>query len=439
MPKKSIKSLKLFKKLSAVTPGGVNSPFRSFHEMQMPTLIFLKGNGSKIWDIDGNCCLDYLGAWGPAILGHAHPEVIKEARKAIEDSPVLGVSTPWEFEMASLVQKAFPSMEMIRFVNSGAEAVEAAIRLARGGTKRSLLVRFEGGYHGHGDSVLWTYGPEEHHPIKETGVPKGMAEETVCVPFNDFQTLDEVFKKQGEEIAALLVEPITGSMGVILPQPGFLEKCRELTTQVGAILIFDEVLTGFRVALGGAQERFKIKADLTCLGKILGGGFPAGAYGGRKDLMEKLAPLGYVYQAGTFSGNPITMRAGACAVRLLSRTGVYEKLEKKTKTLLSGIKQTAEKKGIPVQTPHAGSLFSILFSEKPVLNFQDSLKIDVKRYLVFFQKMLENGILFPPSASDAAVVSLAHTSIEIEQTITIFSKICNFSTKKLTSGRGERI
>ena len=423
MQKKNEKSLRIFKQLSAVTPGGVNSPFRSFHEMEIPTLIFAKGKGSKVWDIDGSCYLDYLGAWGPAILGHAHSKVIQEAGKAIKNSPVLGVSTPWELEMALLVQKAFPSMEMIRFVNSGAEAVEAAVRLARGGTKRSLLVRFEGGYHGHGDSVLWSYGPEEHRSPKEVGVPEGMAEKTTCIPFNDFHALEEIFKKRGEEIAGLLVEPVTGSMGVILPLPGFLQQCRKLTSQYGAVLIFDEVLTGFRVAFGGAQERFGVRADLTCLGKILGGGFPAGAYGGGKKLMEKLAPYGPVYQAGTFSGNPVTMRAGAVVLRLLSKPGVYKKLEEKTKTLLSGIKEIALTKGIPVQTPHAGSLFSILFSEQSVLNFQDSLKINVPRYVLFFQEMLRNGILFPPSASDAAVVSLAHTESEIENTIKIFSQI----------------
>ncbi len=423
MEKKKEKCSEAFKKLSLITPGGVNSPFRSFREVGGETLFLSHGKESKVWDLDGQSYVDYLGAWGPAILGHAHPAVVKAARKAVDSSAVLGLSSIWELEMATLVQKAFPSMEMIRFVNSGAEAVESAIRLARGATKRSKIVRFEGGYHGHGDSILWTYGPEENHSPKESGVPQGLADETLIIPFNDSKGVKELFRNREGEIAALLVEPVAGSMGVIPPVPGFLETCRKVTEEYGSVLIFDEVLTGFRIAFGGAQERYKIRADLTCLGKILGGGLPAGGYGGRRDLMQHLAPLGPVYQAGTFSGNPVTMQAGIAAIQSLAHPKVYKQLELKTEKLLAGFREIADRKEIPLQTPHVGSMFAIVFAVHPVKNFRESLKIDGKRYSQFFHGMLEGGFLFPPSATDAAVLSIAHSEKEVEQTIRAFSKL----------------
>lgn len=414
---------RIFHELSKIIPGGVNSPFRSFHEVGGEPLVLSHGKGSSVWDEEGKRYIDYLGAWGPAILGHAHPTVVKAAKAAVDASAVLGLSTVWELEMARLVQKAFPSMEMIRFVNSGAEAVDSAIRLARGFTLRSKIVRFEGGYHGHGDSVLWTYGPEEQHTPAESGVPGGLASETLTIPFNDPQALVRMFQDHPNQIAALLVEPVPGSMSVIAPHPGFLQLCREVTAKDGAVLIFDEVLTGFRIAYGGAQEKFKVKADLTCLGKILGGGLPAGGYGGKKKLMKNLAPLGPVYQAGTFSGNPVTMQAGIAALKALKKRGLYRELEKKTKFLLSGFQEIAEKKGIPLQTPYVGSMFAVSFCEKPVANYRESLRMNAKLYSRFFHGMLEKGFLFPPSPTDAAVLSAAHTGKELEATLRAFSQL----------------
>jgi glutamate-1-semialdehyde 2,1-aminomutase len=433
MSVKKEKSSKTFKTLAKIIPGGVNSPFRSFHEMGRETILFSHGKGSRIWDISGKSYIDYLGAWGPTILGHAHPEILRSAKKGLSFSPVLGLSMPLEKEMAVMVQKAFPSMEMIRFVNSGAEAVESAIRLARGATRRPKIVRFEGGYHGHGDSVLWGYGPEENHSPLECGVPEGLARETLYASFNDQASLLEIFKHYGEEIAALLVEPVTGSMGVIEPKPGFLEFCRKISHDYGAVLIFDEVLTGFRVAFGGAQERYGVQADLTCLGKILGGGLPAGAYGGKAHLMQFVTPLGPVYQAGTFSGNPVTMSAGLAMLKLLNRPNVYAKLEKMTEKLLAGIKKEAERFEVPLQTPHAGSLFSLLFCDTPVSNFRESLRINQKQYAQFFNEMLQKGVLFPPSATDAAVLSLSHTQSDLQQTI----EACRLVFKKMQSPKKE--
>lgn len=423
MQMKKRKSSDVFEALARVTPGGVNSPFRSFHEVGAPTMIASRGKGSRVWNCDGESFVDYLGAWGPAVLGHGHADVYRAAREALRRGPVLGLSTELELEMARRVRKAFPSMEMVRFVNSGAEAVECAIRLARGATRRSKIVRFEGGYHGHGDSVLWTYGPEEKRRPEECGVPDGLARETLYAPFNDAGALRALFEERGEEIAALLVEPVAGSMSVIEPRAGFLDACREVTARHAAALIFDEVLTGFRIAYGGAQERYGVRADITCLGKAVGGGFPAGAYGGRRDYMERLAPLGPVYQAGTFSGNPVTMSAGIAALKALEKPGVYAKLEEKAGYLLNGVKEIAAARGIPLQTPRAGSMFAIAFSGTPVENYRDSLGINVKRYAAFFRGMLARGFLFPPSATDAAVLSLAHAKKEIEETLTACSSV----------------
>lgn len=418
-------SSKAFKELSRITPGGVNSPFRSFHEVGGKAILLVRGQGARVWDLEGRAYLDYLGAWGPAILGHAHPVVTKAAHQALEDSPVLGLSTPWELEMATRVQKAFPSMEMIRFVNSGAEAVESAVRLARGATRRPRIVRFEGGYHGHGDSVLWGYGPEENRTPEVCGVPRALARLTATVPFNDRRALERFLKKHGREVAALLVEPVAGSMGVIPPEPGFLDFCRAITKRYGVILIFDEVLTGFRIAWGGAQERYGVRADLTCLGKILGGGLPAGAYGGKRELMSFLSPEGPVYQAGTFSGNPVTLRAGLAVLNLLDRPGTYRELEEKTTCLLNGMQAIANRATIPVLTPQVGSMFAILFCRGPIRNYRESLRINPELYRRFFQGMLDHGILFPPSATDAAVLSLAHTNRDIAFTLKAFEEVAH--------------
>lgn len=416
------KSRQAFKELSKLTPGAVNSPFRSFHEVGGDLLFLSHGKGAHVWDIDKNRYIDFLGAWGPAILGHAYPSVVKAAKKAVDGSSVLGLSSLWEIEMAKLVREAFPSMEKIRFVNSGAEAVESAIRLARGATQRSTIIRFIGGYHGHGDSVLWTYGPEENNAPQVAGVPPGLANQTVYAPFNNLEKLETVFKAHPGEISALLVEPVAGSMSVIPPSPNFLKGCRDLSHRHGALLIFDEVLTGFRIAFGGAQERYNIKADLTCLGKIVGGGLPAGGYGGNHELMNHLAPFGPIYQAGTFSGNPVTMQAGAATLKALKRKSIYQKLEMKTDQFLKALKNIADAAKVPMQTPHVGSMFAITFSKNPIRNYAESLQIDSKRYARFFRSMLKQGVLFPPSHTDAAVVSIAHSTSDFDAAIAAVGK-----------------
>lgn len=398
--------------IAALIPGGVNSPFRSFHEVGGHTIFFKDAQGSKVTDIDGNVYIDYLGAWGPAILGHSHPSVVKACQDAVSTGAVFGAPTLLEMEMAKSVIRHFPSIDQIRFVSSGTEAVMSAIRLARGFTGRDVVVMFEGAYHGHSDSVL---GSTTHQ--SSSGVLAGTKDRTVLTPFNDLESLESTLNQLSGQVATVIIEPVCGSMGVVLPEPGFLEGVRQLCDKHDVVLIFDEVLTGLRVAKGGAQALFGVKPDLTTFGKALGGGMPIGAFGGRRDIMDALMPIGEVYQAGTFSGNPVTMAGGIEVLRLLDDEKVYETLEARTAQLFFGIAEFVKAKSLPIQLQRAGSMFAIVFSDIPVKNFTDSKRIDAERFAIFFHDLLANGVYLPPSSVDAACVSAAHSEQDIEETV----------------------
>ena len=400
------------KEIAELIPGGVNSPFRSFHEVGGHTIFLKDAHGSKVTDIDGNIYIDYLGAWGPAILGHSPPSVVKACQEAVNAGAVFGAPTLLELEMAKSVIRHFPSIDQIRFVSSGTEAVMSAIRLARGFTGRDVVVMFEGAYHGHSDSVL---GSTTHQ--SSSGVLNGTKERTVLTPFNDLERLEATLEEHSGQTSAVIIEPVCGSMGVVLPEPGFLQGVRKLCDKHQVVLIFDEVLTGLRVAKGGAQALFGVKPDLTTFGKALGGGMPIGAYGGRRDIMDALMPIGEVYQAGTFSGNPVTMAGGIEVLRLLDDDVVYETLEARSAQLFAGVGEFVNARSLPIQLQRAGSMFSIIFCSKPVRNFADSKGIDADRFAVFFHDLLANGIYLPPSSVDAACVSDAHTERDIEETI----------------------
>jgi glutamate-1-semialdehyde 2,1-aminomutase len=408
--------------ISAVIPGGVDSPFRSFAEVGGHTIFFKKGAGAYLYDVDNNCYIDYLGSWGPAVLGHAPLPVVTAVQKAVADGPLFGAPHALELELAKQVIAALPGMQKIRFVNSGTEAVMSALRLARGFTKRDLVVMFEGCYHGHSDAVL---ASQAH--VASAGIPQATAKNTLLVPFNALEALTKRFQISGKEIACVIVEPVAGSMGVIPPAPGFLAGLRKLCSDNDSLLIFDEVLTGFRVAFGGAQKLYGVRPDLTCLGKILGGGMPIGAYGGRSEIMDQLQPLGNVYQAGTFSGNPVTMAGGVETLRLLSDPQVYNTLEKRSEQLFAGLAEAGKKLSASFQLQRVGSMFSILFAGSPVRNYQDSQAIDAKQFAKFFHAALKRGIYMPPSAVDAAAVSAAHSEQDIELTV----KICTEALKEI--------
>ena len=398
--------------IAKLIPGGVNSPFRSFHEVGGHTIFFNKAQGSILTDLDGNTYIDYLGAWGPAILGHSPASVVKACQDAVEAGAVFGAPTLLELQMAKSVIRHFPSIEQIRFVNSGTEAVMSAIRLARGYTGKNIVIMFEGAYHGHSDSVL---GSTTHQ--SSTGLLEAAKEQTVLTPFNDLNRLEATLREHAGKTAAVIIEPVCGSMGVVLPDPGFLQGVRKLCDEYSAVLIFDEVLTGLRVAKGGAQALYGIRPDLTTFGKALGGGMPIGAYGGRRDIMDALMPIGEVYQAGTFSGNPVTMAGGIEVLRLLDDDKVYETLEARSAQLFDGIGQLVNERSLPIQLQRAGSMFSIIFNDKPVRNFEDSKNIDAERFARFFHLVLNDGIYLPPSAVDAACVSAAHSEQDIDITI----------------------
>ncbi len=402
--------------IADVIPGGVDSPFRGFEEVGGHTIFFNRAQGSRLYDIDNNAYLDYLGAWGPAILGHCVPEVVSACKSAIELGAVFGAPHELELEMAKLVIEAIPSIEKVRFVSSGTEAVMSAVRLARGFKKKDKIVMFEGGYHGHSDATLCSRGHNS-----SSGVPSSTSEHTLLATFNDLESVRQVFGKYKGEVAALVVEPVCGSMSVIPPDPGFLEGLGQLCSKYGVVFICDEVLTGLRVARGGAQSLYGIKPDITCLGKALGGGMPIGAYGGSAEIMAHLQPGGDVYQAGTFSGNPVTMAGGIATLKLLADPTVYRTLEDRTAQLFEGLQTCIEKKSLPIQLQRVGSMFGIVFSNKPVRNWQDHLNIDAKAFAQFFHKILARGVYMPPSSVDAACVSAAHSEADIEETIKIMS------------------
>lgn len=408
-----------FARAQHILVGGVNSPVRSFRNVGGTPRFLARAAGARVWDIDGREYIDYVGSWGPAILGHAHPAVVQAVQDAAARGLSFGAPTEMETALGELVRACVPSMERIRFVSSGTEATMSALRLARGCTRRDAILKFDGCYHGHADSLLVQAGSgalSHGHP-DSAGVPDDFAKHTLVLPYNDSAAVQALFRACGDTLAAVIVEPVAGNMGCVLPQPEFLETLRTLCTQYGAILIFDEVMTGFRVALGGAQQRFGVTPDLTCLGKILGGGLPVAAYGGRQDLMEQLAPLGPVYQAGTLSGNPLGMAAGIATLQLLLRPGVYEQLEKITQRLMTGFVAVAREKNIPLATVQCGGMWSIYFSAGSITNLSDVQRSDVARFKTYFHAMLDRGIYLAPSPFEAGFVSLAHTEEDIDATI----------------------
>jgi len=407
----------LFARAQARIPGGVNSPVRAFRSVGGVPRFIERGEGSRIFDVDGNSYIDYVGSWGPLLLGHRPQPVMDALREAMEAGTSFGAPTEREVQLAELISQVVPSMEMLRLVNSGTEATMSALRVARGFTGRDLTIKFEGCYHGHVDSLLVKAGSGMATlGIADTaGVPKAFAETTIALPYNSIAAVERAFAKRGGQIAAVIVEPVVGNMGCVPPAPGFLEALRELTTRNGALLIFDEVMTGFRVALGGAQQRFGIRPDLTTLGKIIGGGLPIAAYGGRADIMHKIAPLGPVYQAGTLSGNPLSVAAGLAMLRyLIAHPDLYEELEARGAQLAAPF-LTATSPGITVN--RVGAMLTLFFSPDPVTDWESARKCDTERFGRFFHFMLERGVYLAPSQFEAAFLSAAHSEEDIRDTI----------------------
>lgn len=409
----------LFDLSRELIPGGVNSPVRAFRSVGGNPLFFKRGQGAYLWDEDGKKYIDYVGSWGPMILGHAHQQVIEAVCKAAANSLSFGAPTTLELEMAELLIKLVPSMEQVRLVSSGTEATMSAIRLARGFTGRTKIVKFEGCYHGHADALLvkagsgaLTFGQPD-----SAGVPPEVAAQTLTLPYNDIAAVENIFNQMGNEIACIIVEPVAGNMNLIAPATGFLEGLRSLCTKHGSILIFDEVMTGFRVALGGAQALYDISPDLTTLGKVIGGGLPVGAFGGRKDVMQHLAPVGPVYQAGTLSGNPVAVTAGLATLRLVQEPGFYDHLAKTTRLLVDGLTAIAREKGIAFNAQSIGGMFGIYFSASIPTSYAEVMRCDKEAFNRFFHAMLTEGVYFAPSAFEAGFVSAAHGMDEIGNTL----------------------
>jgi len=413
------KSISQFEDAKRLMPGGVSSPVRAFKGVGGVPPFIARAKGSHLWDIDGNEYIDYVGSWGPAILGHAHPKVIAALNDAIENGTSFGAPTELETRLAEMICDTILSIEMVRFVNSGTEATMSAIRLARGATGRSKIIKFEGCYHGHADSLLVKAGSGAATCGEPTsaGVTEDIARQTIVCKYNDIKGFEKVMVSDGAEVACVIVEPVAGNMGCVPPINGFLESLRTMTTRSGALLIFDEVMTGFRVAFGGAQELYHIKPDITCLGKIIGGGLPVGAYGGRRDIMEKISPIGPVYQAGTLSGNPLAMTAGIKTLEILSVPGVYQKLEGVSQSLTQGIHEVFEEYDIVHQINCVGAMWSIFFTDRPVTDFLTASTSDGVKFRRFFHFMLDHGVYLAPSPYESAFVSLAHTDDDIKKTI----------------------
>ncbi len=414
------RSAELFDRARAVLPGGVNSPVRAFRAVGGTPFFVARAQGARLTDVDGKTYLDYVCSWGPLILGHAHPAVLEAIRTAAQRGWSYGAPCEAEVELAELVRRRMPSIEMVRFVSSGTEATMAAVRLARAATKRDVILKFDGCYHGHGDSFLVKAGsgvatlglPDS------PGVPGALAGLTLTAPFNDVAAVEEVLRRRGDEIAAVIVEPYVGNAGFIPPDPEFHPALRAACDRVGALLIFDEVMTGFRVAAGGAQERLSVRPDLTTLGKIIGGGMPVGAYGGRAELMRLIAPEGPVYQAGTLSGNPVAMAAGLATLGETGAPGFYDALERRTARLVAGIGDAARRRGVPVTVGHAGSLWGVYFTAGPVRDFAQAKRADTALFARWHRAALERGIFLAPSAFEAGFVSSAHTDADIAHTVT---------------------
>lgn len=419
------KSAAAFAEAKKLMPGGVNSPVRSYRSVDCNPPFIARAEGSHIYDIDGNDYIDYVGSWGPMVVGHAHPQVVKALQEAATRGTSYGAPTLIESQLAKKVMEVYPSIEVIRMVNSGTEATMSALRLARGYTHRNKIVKFIGCYHGHSDSLLVkagsgmaTFGVPD-----SPGVTPGTAQDTITIPYNDLEAVKEVFAEQGQEIAAIIVEPVAGNMGLVLPKPGYLDLLRKVTEENGALLIFDEVMCGFRASLGGAQAAYAIKPDLTCLGKIIGGGLPVAAYGGRREIMEQVSPAGPVYQAGTLSGNPLAMTAGLETLKIITappepgEPDYSRVLTIKTKKLVLGVAQKAKEAGVTLQVQQAGSMFGFFFSPVEVVDYETSAAADQEAFKVWFKAMLEQGIYIAPSQFETLFMSGAHTDEEIDRTI----------------------
>ena len=413
------RSAELFEEAQRYIPGGVNSPVRAFKAVGGGPLFIDRGKGAHIWDVDGNEFIDYVGSWGPLILGHAHPLVVRAIEKAAKRGTSFGATTEGEIELAKMIVDAVPSVETVRLVSSGTEAVMSAIRLARGYTGRDKIVKFEGGYHGHADALLAKAGsgmatlglPDS------VGVPGSMTADTLVLPYNDIDAVRMLFEAMGKEIACTVIEPVAGNMGVVIPEPNYLADLRELTRKYGVVLIFDEVITGFRLSYGGAQKLYDVVPDMTTLGKIIGGGLPMGAYGGKAEIMEKVAPLGPVYQAGTLSGNPVAVAAGIETLRILRDQNPYSELETKMSKLANALADAAGRCGADLEVNHIGSMMTAFFTDETVSDYATARTSDTERYATFFRGMLEEGIYLAPSQFEAAFVSAAHTDGDIERTI----------------------
>lgn len=413
------RSRDLFERARELIPGGVNSPVRAFKAVGGQPRFIAQGTGAYLIDVDGNRYIDYVLSWGPLIHGHAHPHVIEAIARTAALGTSYGAPTELEVRLAQMVIDAMPAVEMVRFVNSGTEATMSALRLARAYTRRNKIIKFAGGYHGHADFLLVAAGSGALTlGIPDSpGVPQATTADTLIAPYNSLPAVEELFTQFPDSIAAVIVEPVAGNMGCVPPQPGYPQGLRELTSRFGALLIFDEVMTGFRVAYGGAQALYNVTPDLTCLGKIIGGGLPAAAYGGRRDIMSLIAPSGPVYQAGTLSGNPLAMAAGIAQLELLQQPGVYETLEARSARLADGLAEAARAAGVPIQQTRVGSMFCAFFSDQPVIDYTSAKTASTERYARFFQAMLDQGIYLAPSQFEAGFLSLAHQEQELERTI----------------------
>ena len=413
------KSAAAFAEAKKFMPGGVNSPVRSFNSVDSNPPFISHGAGSHIFDIDGNEYIDYVGSWGPLVLGHAHPRVVAALSRQIARGTSYGAPTLLETKLARLVNKIFPSMQVMRMVSSGTEATMSALRVARGYTGREKIIKFIGCYHGHSDSLLVKAGSgaATFGEPSSPGVTRGTAQDTIALPYNDLAAVENAFAQCGEQIAAIIVEPVAGNMGLVLPKENYLRGLREVTKRFGALLIFDEVMCGFRVALSGAQEKYHVTPDLTCLGKIIGGGLPCAAYGGREYIMRNVSPDGRIYQAGTLSGNPLAMTAGIETLTALLEDNLTDKITAKTSKLVEGLQSAAQKANVTIQTPQAGSMFGIFFSDKPVTNYDESAAANQEQFKRFFAAMLEQGIYLAPSQFETLFMSAAHTEEDLARTL----------------------
>ncbi len=420
---------KLFEEARKYIPGGVNSPVRACRSVGCDPVFITKGKGAAVFDADGNEYIDFVCSWGPMIMGHAHPDIVEAVHEAAVNGTSFGAPTPSEIELAAMVVEAVPSIEKVRFVNSGTEATMSAVRLARGYTGRDVVVKFDGCYHGHADSFLVKAGSGvlTLGIPGSPGVPEDIVKKTISIPYNNVEVLEKTLRDENLDIACVIVEPVAGNMGCVKPQPGFLEKLRSLTSELGIVLIFDEVITGFRLGYGGAQEYYGIRPDLTCLGKIIGGGLPVGAYGGKAEIMDQVAPDGPVYQAGTLSGNPLAMAAGIATLKLLQNPDFYTDLEKKAERFAERLQAVAAETGIPAQLNRVGSLMTVFFTGEKVVDFDSAMKADTSLYATHYRQMLSRGVYLAPSQFEVAFISAAHSEEDLERAC----KMTEWSFKKL--------